>query len=236
MGVKLYVATCLDNGKRYVGITRSTIERRWKAHCQAARKNSQFVLHCAIRKHGECRFTCEQRASFETWQEACEAEVKSIVDLGTHVSVGRGYNMTSGGEGIVGLSDESKARIAAAHRRENLSSETIKKMSDAKLGRRLPEPTKVKMSAAHTGRRFTDEHKRKIGQANSIENCSDEKRKKISAAASKPVEQVSADGELLATFASMKAAAEATGIHWANISGCCCGTRHKAGGFRWRYA
>lgn len=40
------------NGKRYIGITRGTVEQRWLVHCKKARLGSKLYIHTAIRKYG----------------------------------------------------------------------------------------------------------------------------------------------------------------------------------------
>ena len=51
----------------------------------------------------------------------------------------------------------------------------------------------------------------------------------------KPVSQYSKDGDLIATFDSLKSASIATGILKSSISFCCLGRYKSAGGFIWRY-
>lgn len=235
MIVTLYVVRCIDNDKLYVGITRKTHQKRWQGHLSSASKSSKFALHSAIRKHSASRFVCESLARFTSWKEACEAEIAAIDAFQSHISFGRGYNMTHGGDGIVGLSAEAKDRIARAHRRENLSPSTLEAMSLAKRGKKLCIETKSKMSIAHSGKIFSEEHKRKIGLANG-ENRTAETRKKISKAHSKRVVQLSDDGVLIAIYPSMIIAARCSGVHASNISRCCLGHSMKAAGYVWSYA
>ncbi len=234
--MRAYVIECCVNGKRYVGITSKPIMKRWHQHAAAASKGSLYALHAAIRCHGEHAFTVVSVAEAADWTAACELEKSLIKELGTHVSTGCGYNMTSGGDGFRDLTDDAKARIGRAHRRENLRPETLDLMRAAKLGRRLTAETREAMSRAHMGRKFTDEHRRKIGEANSGDRFTRERRLSVSQRVSRAVEQLTLDGTQIASHASMKAANEATGVHATNISGCCCGTRKQAGGFLWRYA
>lgn len=49
-----------------------------------------------------------------------------------------------------------------------------------------------------------------------------------------PVMQMTMSGNCIAVFASMNEASQQTGVFAANISGCCCGTRRHARGFRWK--
>jgi len=201
-----------------VGFTKLPIEKRLKGHISSSRNGSNCALHKAISKHGIDNFIISELVTCDSRKIAAIQEIKYISEYKTHVSHGFGYNMTKGGEGIVGLSYDSLKRMGDAHKKENLSPETLKKMSEA-----------------HKGKQFSSEHKRKIGLANSGENCSQETRLKISNTTSKFVVQLTLSGEIVAIHKSMKDASVMCNIHKTNISGCCCGTRKSAGGFLWRY-
>ena len=43
------------------------------------------------------------------------------------------------------------------------------------------------------------------------------------------------DGQLIATFKSLKEAVEKTGVNQGNLSSVCSGKKPKAGGFKWEY-
>jgi 3-phosphoglycerate kinase len=51
----------------------------------------------------------------------------------------------------------------------------------------------------------------------------------------KQVQQLTLDGVVIETFASLQEASTKLGISRPNISKCCLGERMKCGGFRWRY-
>jgi len=235
MVLSVYIITCSVNAKRYVGFTHLSTDERFKGHVSDSSSGSCFALHSAIRKYGVENFTCETHSCYATRALAAEAEINLIVELSTHVSGGRGYNMTCGGEGVVGLCAESLARMGQAHKKENLKQSTLDKMSVAKRGKKLSDVTKMRMSVAHMGKIFSNEHRQKIGAANGGINCKQETREKFSKAKSKPVQQLTMSGELLATFPSMKEAQKLTGVHWTNISRCCLGSARTARGFVWRY-
>ncbi len=56
------------------------------------------------------------------------------------------------------------------------------------------------------------------------------------AAQSKPVQQFSLDGTLVAVWVSTHEAERVTGIYHSAICSCCNGERHTAGGYKWQYA
>lgn len=99
----VYLVTNTVNGKRYVGITVGTAEDRFKGHVNDMQRGSQLAFHCAIRRHGAEKFTVQELEECGTIEELKQRERDLIVELQTHVSLGRGYNMTKGGDGLFGF-------------------------------------------------------------------------------------------------------------------------------------
>jgi NUMOD3 motif len=66
-------------------------------------------------------------------------------------------------------SDETRARLAAAHLGKRHSAATRQKISDGqrglRLGQKLSEEQKAKMAASRRGKRFTSEHCDNLSQA-----------------------------------------------------------------------
>ncbi len=92
----VYKATCVNNGKSYVGFTGRSIAARWKAHLSSARNGSKFRFHSAIRKHGENSWTVVSLGEFEHESDARKFEERMIGELGL---VQCGYNAKPGGCG-----------------------------------------------------------------------------------------------------------------------------------------
>lgn len=84
----IYLVTNTINGKRYIGKTTQTLERRWYQHCKNAEYGHNTYLYKAIRKYGKDSFTVERLCD-----GLDEEEVKLIADVKPE------YNMTSGGDG-----------------------------------------------------------------------------------------------------------------------------------------
>lgn len=230
----VYLVTCVMTGNVYVGVTGGSVESRWHGHCSASRRGSLNALHCVIRKHGPESFSVSVLGTFDDRAAAHEFERRMIVEHKSRVGDG-GYNMTSGGDGLRDLSEESKTRIAVAHRKENLDPSTIELMRSAKLGRHLSGDTRKRMSDAKKGKKFTDDHRRHLSEARRGGGTSSETRKKIGLANSRPVIQMTPDGDVIAEYPSVKVASEVTGVHCTNVSSCCLGHRKHARGFVWRY-
>lgn len=94
----IYLISHIESGKKYVGLTVQTLERRWKYHMEQAKGRyiqSKESLHTAILKFGETEFNISiiDRGITKTDLEAKER--KWIKDLGTLVPIG--YNISTGG-------------------------------------------------------------------------------------------------------------------------------------------
>ena len=141
----IYQITNTVNGKIYIGKTIRTIEERFQRHTYNANAKIQTHLYNAMRKYGKEAFTVtELESGFDNEESLNEAEVRYIAELNPQ------YNMTEGGEGISGLKH---------------SSETKRKMSDAKKGKKFSEEHKRKLSDAHKGKPKSEETKRRMSDA-----------------------------------------------------------------------
>ena len=125
----LYSLTA-PSGKAYLGITNHTPEKRWEGHLYSAVKNSKLAIHCAIRKYGWDNFKKEILVE-GSFAYVKELEVKAIALFNTFAP--NGYNLTKGGDGVVGMTfshtAKAKAKISAASL--NMSAESHKKSSIA---------------------------------------------------------------------------------------------------------
>lgn len=96
----LYEIVNSVNGKRYYGITSRPMMRRFREHLSDARcMKGKMPLHKAIRKYGEAAFSVSVMTVTEDWAALCKAEIEMIAAA----PVGSLYNVTTGGEGILGV-------------------------------------------------------------------------------------------------------------------------------------
>ena len=182
MPTDLYCITCLVTDKLYVGITSRGIDTRWKEHCKEAKARARWVISKAIRKYGSDQFKVELLHTYDSPQEAADAEV----DLVAHLNLmSAGYNAAPGGDlsptlGI-GHSVETKKLLSEKARMQFSSPEARKMLSDrsrqlmttearariasALRGTRLSEDTKNKIAAAHRGRKNTPATLLKMSEA-----------------------------------------------------------------------
>ena len=89
------------NGKCYIGLTRRTIEERWKEHNKDAKGGDTKCLYNAIRKYDMIdTFQMIEIDTAETKEELCKKEIAHI-EINNSNSAGiNGYNMTDGGDGV----------------------------------------------------------------------------------------------------------------------------------------
>ncbi len=109
-----YLITNTVNGKKYIGITKGALKRRYKTHLNIAKKcQDNIALYNAIRKYGVDAFTIEQIASSFSRKDLCALEIELIAQHQTKVP--NGYNMTDGGDGLKGYvkTDEQRAAHSA---------------------------------------------------------------------------------------------------------------------------
>ena len=192
MGV-IYRITNKINGKPYVGQTRQKLSQRIYGHKSNKGKSA---IDAAIAKYGWKNFTVEiiEVCPVESLNEK---ERYWIAKLNSKAP--NGYNLTDGGDGLVGCTQETRDKMSLAKKgkkRKPHSSETRAKMSakakgrpSSNKGKHLSEETRAKLSASNTGKKHTSETRAKISASNKGENNpnygkhrSPETKAKISAA------------------------------------------------------
>lgn len=198
--MRVYLIENSANGKRYVGITTYLIEERWKQHVAKTRdpQNNQLVVR-AIAKYGVDAFTIKLLEECESVEQMLAREQHWIQELKTNCNTEghHGYNMTLGGEGTFGVvrSAEYRRKLSISHRRENLSEETLARMSESARNRPpLSEEGREKISERMKGENnpfygkdwgrkgpLSEEAKAKISAARKGKPLSEEHKAKISA-------------------------------------------------------
>ena len=173
---KIYLITNLFNLKKYVGITKFSLEERFSQHVKRG-----FLLTEAIKKYGEQKFSIELIEVVESAERAYELEIFFIKEY--NAKAPNGYNLTDGGDGIFGwnITDEYReqcsSRTKELHKNKKVgmygkkhTDETRKKMSESSkgnrncLGRVLSEETKFKISESNKGKKHTDDARKKISE------------------------------------------------------------------------
>lgn len=105
----LYKIVNTKNENVYVGITRTSIYNRWKAHKSAARRGVKSMLYDAMRSYGIEVFKIEVIAEFNNEQELLQAE-KDMIAYYRNL-LGKTYNILDGGESHFPIKDKEEWRL-----------------------------------------------------------------------------------------------------------------------------
>lgn len=131
------------SGKRYIGQTITTVEKRINRHFADVRTGCSLPIHNAMRKYGKKSITIEQVCALKCSQDYLNLiEDRAIIFYNTLVP--NGYNLRMGGN------------TGSPHKLTRI------KMSNAKKGR--PSPNKGKIGLGK-GRKHSKETKAKISAA-----------------------------------------------------------------------
>ncbi len=139
----VYKITNLVNNKIYIGKTCKNIKNRFESHKIAAIKKTPgdyFYIHRAMNYYGIDNFIIEELASFNTDQEAKDAETLYIKQFNSK-DKSIGYNLTNGGDGVSGCKWPEESR---------------KKFSNSKKGKCLGKDNPF------YGKKHTKEYKQKM--------------------------------------------------------------------------
>lgn len=136
----IYCIRNKQSGKRYVGKTISSIEKRFYKHCYDAKKGSSTYLHKAIRKYGIDSF---EVYALEQTDDISERELFWIHELNTMSPTG--YNLTIGGDGG-DTSNTDGYKLGMRNRRSYKGENNPMYGKSAMLGKNHSSDTKAKMS------------------------------------------------------------------------------------------
>lgn len=125
------------NGKRYIGIAVDLL-RRTRQHKSSAKTGKRGKLYSAIRKYGWDSFVVGKIIECPSFADACAAEIHFIRERKPE------YNITLGGEGVIGLrmTEENRRKLSAR----------MKGAPNNFLGRKHTPATLERLRQASTGR------------------------------------------------------------------------------------
>lgn len=110
----LYEIRNTENKSVYVGITRTSLDQRWRSHKSAAKRGIKSILYDAMRSFGSDKFQIYLIKVFDNEQDMLDAEkqlIKSHRD-----SSEKCYNILDGGESYFPIKDleAHRAKLRAA--------------------------------------------------------------------------------------------------------------------------
>ncbi len=149
----IYLLIDGTNDREYVGQTTRTLKKRFKEHTY----EKNYIGH-AIRSHGKDLFAlavlkvCYSKEELDFWE-------KYFIKA-RNTKAPNGYNLTDGGEGLVGCTDETRAKKSTSMSGEN----------HPFFGKHLSPEHRDKISAARKGKPLSSEHCAKLSLKNMGEN------------------------------------------------------------------
>ena len=184
----IYKATNLINGKVYIGFDSVWPKRRADHIRQSKDPKQQF--HHALAKYGIENFSWE--VIYQSLDgKHCLSEMESQF-IQEYNSFGKmGYNMTSGGEGILGYKHNmiTKQKISDFMSNRTVSEKTKKLFSESQkgnkhcVGRIVSDETREKISNRAKNRPCSKETREKISKSRKGQRLSEETKRKLSIAA-----------------------------------------------------
>ena len=198
--MQVYIVRHKHYGTSYVGKTKHDLEWRWKQHVRQAHCHANSLLGRAINKYGPDAFNKEVICTGNSEEELNEIEKICIAAFGTKKP--NGYNMTDGGDGVIGLvfTPAIRQKLKEAARRNNSaqylprygtfkgktrSPESRRKIGLAGVGRECKPESREKLRQAHLGRKKSEIELANIRSAAVLRRgrpMSEEQKKKISEA------------------------------------------------------
>lgn len=229
----LYCHTNKINGKKYFGITGTSVKKRWM---NGGGYKSSRHFHFAIQKYGWDNFEHVVLLSGLSKEEACEKEKEYIKRFKTNDDK-YGYNISTGGEsGACGVKQSEERiwrrvgkRVGTKH-----TDETKRKMSEAAKGRTFSKETLEKMRYAKLGKPLSEEHKKKLSEAQKGRVLSDDTKEKIRKSKSKMMKKVYCK-ETKIIYNSISDAAKELNLSRQNISANCRGRLPHTKGYHFNY-
>ena len=161
----VYIITNKINGKQYIGITSQPIHTRWINHISSSKRNTTRIhLHAALRKYGHENFHQELLYESDSYDHILRMEQYFIELYDTYTS---GYNMTLGGEGIVGYThtQQTRQKISESNKGQLVSKYQRECISRANKGKIHTQETRDKMSKSRTGKPLSSKHKESISKS-----------------------------------------------------------------------
>lgn len=166
----VYMHTNKINNKKYIGITKTSLSKRWGNDGSGYRNNKQPLFNRAINKYGWDNFDHIILFKNLSREEACDKEVELIAKYHTQ-DPKYGYNIQPGGQlGNTGItfSDEAKKKMSEAKKGCTLTEEHKRKISEGCKGHKPcihTEETKKRLSEINKGKKLSEETKNKISES-----------------------------------------------------------------------
>lgn len=226
---KVYCLTNLINGKKYVGMTKRTLEAR--SGSRGRNYEECTAIWDAIKEFGWENFSKEILFEGLTFEQACEQEMASIIELNSRFP--NGYNLEGGGKvgkDVAPLVRELMQERNARWRNDPEHQEYLRRKNagsgNPMYGKHLSDDAKEKLRKSHLGKKHSEESIKKMRENHTHYHDSFHPM-------ARSVMQFSLDGEYIKTYPCVKDAQDATGSK--SIYSCLSQKTNRAGGYIWKY-
>ena len=238
----IYGWYCTVTDKWYIGQTVNP-EKRFNCHIdRAINKKDKTYFYNSIRKYGLENFV------YCVLEENVLRENLNMREMGWieyYDSFYCGYNLTSGGDTNVIISEETRRKLSESHKGIHPTEETRRKLSESHKGKGLTTKGKGRTPwnkgipmTEETRKRMSESHKgKKTWNCGKTNVYSDEAKRKISKARSKNklINKYDLEGNFIKQYECLYDAKKEN-PNCSNISKVCRGKRRQDGGFIWKYA
>lgn len=163
----VYRAKCLVNNKIYIGFTNKSLEERKSTHIKESKRTS-YVFHKAIQKYGSENFQWDIIFSHEDCSLVKNImETFYIIKYNTHYLDGYGYNMTYGGDGMLGYKHNAEIRKKISENRKGTkhTEEWKRKQSERKKANPPAHAFKKGLVPWNKGKTMTEEYIKNMSMA-----------------------------------------------------------------------
>lgn len=234
----VYKHTNTVNGKIYIGITSTSIEKRSGSNGKNYKKN--ILFYRAIEKYGWDAFSHEVLFSGLSLNDAAQLEVE-LISKYKSANPQFGYNISTGGEcGRAGVpySDEEKKKRSELMSGENNPCYGKYGSDHPAFGCKHSDESKEAVSRALKGRVYSCETLEKMSASRKARNawCGEKNPMSGKTYGAAPQARKVVCVETGEVFDSVKRAAESVGTFSTSITAVCAGRKKSCGGYHWMYA
>ena len=228
----VYIHINKINNKKYVGITKTSVSKRWGKNGSEYIRDESSVFGRAIVKYGWDNFYHEIFSTNLSKERACDLEVILIATLRT-CDKRYGYNIQRGGQlgnaGVV-FSEDSKEKMRQAKIGKKLTDEHKKHISESLQGHKpanFTDEVRMRLRLANIGKTIPNETREKISNTLTGTKRSEETKRKMSA--NRPNKRGVFCPQLNEYFETLVDVKNKYGISHGNIEKCLNGERKSAG-------
>lgn len=211
----VYKAENTFTGKVYIGATSKSIEARINDHLIKSNNGSNIDFHQAIQTYGLESFTWSEIDTADSANELAEKETNYIFKYNSFQD---GYNSDKGG-----------GFKKTVYQFDMKTGKLVNSYIDLENAGNAVNADKRSISSACLGyNKFCQGFLWSYSSTLDVSLIADLRKKTVN--------QISLDGEFIASYESVSEASRQTGISKTCISRCCRKEREHSGGFLWKYS